>query len=225
MYVYSVPIALQLSAWSVHGILLTKVHCKEDPIYVFTEMKLRGLVPNSYIHVSVSDLYITTIGLPIVLNRSQIHECRNWERGRAVSFLGIIDSNFRYRVFAVYTEALHGCTVIIGNVLFHCENHGWEYYWLTNGWDPLQSMILSFECNAILVFIHPDTLVIPIEYHKLYHADTILVFLLISSSFLAEYFGCILPNTCFYPMHGLGDYSARILPINVRTYVHPCFYI
>jgi hypothetical protein len=32
--------------------------CKEDPIYVFLpiEMKLRGLVPNFYIHVSVRDL-------------------------------------------------------------------------------------------------------------------------------------------------------------------------
>jgi hypothetical protein len=30
-------------------------------------MKLRGLVPNSFIHVSVSDLYIPTIGLPILL--------------------------------------------------------------------------------------------------------------------------------------------------------------
>jgi hypothetical protein len=39
-------------------------HCKEDPIYVFPEMKLRGLVPNSYIHVSVSDLYIPRIGPP-----------------------------------------------------------------------------------------------------------------------------------------------------------------
>jgi hypothetical protein len=29
-------------------------------------MKLRGIVPNSYIHVSVSDLYIPPIGLPIL---------------------------------------------------------------------------------------------------------------------------------------------------------------
>jgi hypothetical protein len=29
-------------------------------------MKLRGLSPNSNIHVSVSDLYIPTIGLPIL---------------------------------------------------------------------------------------------------------------------------------------------------------------
>jgi hypothetical protein len=33
------------------------MHCTENPIYVFPEMKLRGHVPNSYIHVSVSNLY------------------------------------------------------------------------------------------------------------------------------------------------------------------------
>ncbi len=60
----------------------------EDPIYVFLKMKLRGLVPNSYIHLSVSDLYNPTIGPRIFLhqirwtdhgniciNHSQIHEC------------------------------------------------------------------------------------------------------------------------------------------------------
>jgi hypothetical protein len=36
------------------------------------------------------------------VNPSQIHECRNWERGSAVSFLGIFVSNFQYSVFAVY---------------------------------------------------------------------------------------------------------------------------
>jgi hypothetical protein len=33
---------------------------------IFTEMKLCGLVPNFYIYVSVSDLYIPTIGTPIL---------------------------------------------------------------------------------------------------------------------------------------------------------------
>jgi hypothetical protein len=33
-------------------------------------MKLRGMVPNSFIHVSVSDLYIPTIGLPILLQEN-----------------------------------------------------------------------------------------------------------------------------------------------------------
>ncbi len=32
---------------------------------IFLEMKLRGLSPNSFIPVSVSDLYIPTVGLPI----------------------------------------------------------------------------------------------------------------------------------------------------------------
>jgi hypothetical protein len=34
-------------------------------------MKLRGLSPNSYIHVSVSDLNIPTIGLPILLQENR----------------------------------------------------------------------------------------------------------------------------------------------------------
>ncbi len=33
-------------------------------------MKLRGLIPNPYIHVSVSDLYIPRIGLPIWLQQN-----------------------------------------------------------------------------------------------------------------------------------------------------------
>jgi hypothetical protein len=40
-------------------------HCTENPFYVFPEMKLRGLIPNSYSHVSVSDLYIPRVGSPI----------------------------------------------------------------------------------------------------------------------------------------------------------------
>jgi hypothetical protein len=33
-------------------------------------------------------------------DRSQIHECRDWERGRVVSILGIFVSKFRYSAFA-----------------------------------------------------------------------------------------------------------------------------
>ncbi len=43
------------------------MHCTENPIYVLPEMKLRDLVSSSYIHVTVSDLYIPMIGLPIWL--------------------------------------------------------------------------------------------------------------------------------------------------------------
>ncbi len=35
------------------------------------EMKLRNLVPNSYIHVSMSDSYIPTIGMPILLQENR----------------------------------------------------------------------------------------------------------------------------------------------------------
>ncbi len=70
------------------------MHYTENPIYVFLEMKLLGLVPKFYIHVSVSDLYIPRIGLVCLfgcskmkmadksweyMNRSQIQECGNWE--------------------------------------------------------------------------------------------------------------------------------------------------
>jgi hypothetical protein len=34
---------------------------------IFPEKELRGLSPNFHIHVSVSDLYIPRIGLPILL--------------------------------------------------------------------------------------------------------------------------------------------------------------
>jgi hypothetical protein len=40
-------------------------HCEENPIYVLPEKKPRGLSPSFQIHVSVSDLYISTIAPPI----------------------------------------------------------------------------------------------------------------------------------------------------------------
>jgi hypothetical protein len=47
-------------------------HCTENSKHIFPEMKLRGLVPSSYIHVSVSYLYTHTIGLPILLQENWI---------------------------------------------------------------------------------------------------------------------------------------------------------
>ncbi len=91
------------------------LQCKQDPICVFPEMKLLGLVPNFHIHVSVSDLHIPKDSPPKeersseYINRSQIHihEWRNWEWGCPVSFLGISVSNFRYSVFAVRPRYAH----------------------------------------------------------------------------------------------------------------------
>jgi hypothetical protein len=48
-----------------------RLHCTEDPIYIFPEMKLRGLVPNSCIHVSGSDLYIPRTSLPFWLQQNR----------------------------------------------------------------------------------------------------------------------------------------------------------
>ena len=39
----------------------SNVHCTENSKHIFPGMKLHGLVPNFYIHVSVSDLYIPAV--------------------------------------------------------------------------------------------------------------------------------------------------------------------
>ncbi len=83
---------------------------KKIQIYVCPEKKLRGLSPNFHIHVSVSDLYIPTIGPPIFLqpnrqtNRGNMYKSltETWmkELGtRPRSFIFVL--NFRYSVFAV----------------------------------------------------------------------------------------------------------------------------
>jgi hypothetical protein len=48
------------------------IHCKDKMPkicnkYVFPEKEYRGLSPNFHIHVSVSELYISTMGLPFLL--------------------------------------------------------------------------------------------------------------------------------------------------------------
>jgi hypothetical protein len=44
-----------------------EMHCTENQKQIFPESKLPGQVPNFYIHLSVSDSYILTIGPPILL--------------------------------------------------------------------------------------------------------------------------------------------------------------
>jgi len=51
--------------------------CTENPIYLFPEMKLRGLVLNSYSQVSLSDLCIPRIDLPIWLLQNRQTETGN----------------------------------------------------------------------------------------------------------------------------------------------------
>jgi hypothetical protein len=45
--------------------MLFSLRCKDNPMFVFPEKKLLGLIPNFYIHISVSGLYFITIGPPI----------------------------------------------------------------------------------------------------------------------------------------------------------------
>ncbi len=72
-------------------------HCTENWEKIFPERKQRGISPNFNIHISVCDLYIPTIGLPIWLQENRwtdlgniliAHRYMN-VYGRAVSFLGI----------------------------------------------------------------------------------------------------------------------------------------
>ncbi len=84
---------------------IPKIRNKYSP-----EKELCGLSPNFHIHVSVGDLYIPMIGLPILLqenmwtdypeNRSQTHECGKWDRGRAISRKGIHKWDFRCSVLS-----------------------------------------------------------------------------------------------------------------------------
>ncbi len=46
--------------------LCCSTHCTENSKQIVPEMKQGDLIPNFYIHVSVSDLYISTIGPPFL---------------------------------------------------------------------------------------------------------------------------------------------------------------
>jgi hypothetical protein len=54
-----------------HPLPFSVKHCSGNPIYLFPEMKLHSLVPNSYVHVSVMDLYIPMISLLIWLQQNR----------------------------------------------------------------------------------------------------------------------------------------------------------
>jgi hypothetical protein len=55
----------------MHLVFQTAKTLSKNTKHIFPEMKLRGLVPNSYIQVLVSDSYILTIGLPILLQENR----------------------------------------------------------------------------------------------------------------------------------------------------------
>ncbi len=47
-----------------------RIFADPDPIQIFPEKEFRGLSPDFHIHVSVTDLYITSISLPILLQEN-----------------------------------------------------------------------------------------------------------------------------------------------------------
>jgi hypothetical protein len=75
--------------------MLHDTHCTKNSKHKFPEMKLHGLVPYFYIHVPSHDIYIPMIGPRRTdrsweyINRSQIHECGNWETEHYNSVLEI----------------------------------------------------------------------------------------------------------------------------------------
>jgi hypothetical protein len=89
---------------------------KQDPIYVFPELKLPCVFPNFHIHISVSDLYIPIIGPPIFLQQNSqtdrgsiqiAQRYMNVETGNEAAqfyFWGIFVSNFRYSFWMWDTE-------------------------------------------------------------------------------------------------------------------------
>ncbi len=102
------------------------LHCTENPIHLFPEMKLRGLVPNSYIYVSVRDLYTSRIDLPIWLQQTRQTIPRiglpiwKW-RGSAVSFLGIHQSEPDISIGFSPALHLHVCGAHFIEVCRYCS--------------------------------------------------------------------------------------------------------
>jgi hypothetical protein len=114
------------------------LHYIENPNYEFPEKEMRGLITNFHIHVSVRDLYIPRIGphikscgrigRPIILeyiNRSQTHECGNWDGVHVIPFLGMFVSNSRYFDFAVCisqaTAGLRSMVVGLRLLVYGCK--------------------------------------------------------------------------------------------------------
>ncbi len=109
---------------------------------IFPEKELRSLNPNFHIHVSVSDLIYShdrsadsAAGKNVdrsweYINRSQTHECGNWDWGRAIPFLGI------------YINRIFRCSVVCRGYIFY------EYYLSTYMYFVLSTWHMEhIDCN------------------------------------------------------------------------------
>ncbi len=154
------------------------------PINVFPEMKLlfpklnyNVLSPSSYTYISVRDLYISRIGLPILLqgilrtdpgyiyvHRSQTHECGNWDWGRANPRKVIHKWDFPCSVGyrPVILQHVHRLTLISGSATcapslcweaLHCN-----MFIASLCWVALQHVCTTSLCWVALKHVHHLTL-------------------------------------------------------------------
>ncbi len=68
---YKTLLTLCTGAFTPWNKIMCTVKNTKNSLQLFPEKELRSLSPNSYIHVSVSDLYIPTIGLPFLLQENR----------------------------------------------------------------------------------------------------------------------------------------------------------
>ncbi len=94
--------------------LTAGLHYKEDPIYVFPEIKLHTLVPNFHIHVSVSDLYIPTIGPPVFLQQNRRTHHRYMNLGIGYETAKFLLWEYLFRIFGTVSFQCVSCS-------FHIE--------------------------------------------------------------------------------------------------------
>ncbi len=85
----------------LHGLVISKTEL--DSIFTFMYLWAIYIFPESVCLFCCSQINRLVLGIQYI-NRSQVHECRNWERGCAVSFLGIPKSDFQYSALADSTQ-------------------------------------------------------------------------------------------------------------------------
>ncbi len=98
-----------------------RLHCNENPIYIFHFWELRGLSPNFHIHVSVSDLYIpmivphissSRIGRPIVGIYKSLTDTWRWKLGLRPQYS--FSGNICFKIFVLCLYS------VFKNVTAHC---------------------------------------------------------------------------------------------------------
>jgi hypothetical protein len=109
-FVFAVCFLAYLWTKSFSLLISCFLHALQRNFDLFIPRKGTARPQSQFPHSCVCErfIYTPTIGTPIFLqqntqtyqgniyiNRTQKHECRNWDYGRAVPFLGIYVSNFR----------------------------------------------------------------------------------------------------------------------------------